>query len=433
MKKKIVCATDFSASSDRMANAAAAIAAKLGEPLVLVHVIETSSAAGEALAESLRNAAKERLHAKASLLREKGAVVVEELLDGSPYEAITNLAAAIPARMIVMASQKKRGLLERWFSGGLVERVVKNSQVPTLVLRDPSALEQWTSGEKPLRIFVAADLSTMPDAPLLWAKELASIAPCEITAAYVNWVPDEAIRLGLSDTPSFFQSSHQLQSLLEKELREKVTRLVGDLPVTIKVEPRWGRADLPLIGMAELSDSDLIVAGTRSRGGLARMFDESVSLDLLHHAPMGVALVPLLENTVDAPLPSFERVLVPTDFSDLANHAIPYACAIAARGGKVCIAHVTGRLGLTEEEATAKLVALIPPQATERGIQCETAVWKGEADAEGIGHLAARFRADAICIGSHGRSGISRAVLGSVTQAIVSSSKCPVMIVRKPV
>src|SRR5690606_29918944 len=145
-------------------------------------------------------------------------------------------------------------------------------------------------------------LSSLPDTPLLWVKELTRIGPCQITVAYVNWVPDEAVRLGLSGGASFFEGSRQLQSMLEKELREKVARLLGDVPVTINVEPRWGRADLPLIGMAGLSLTDLFVVGTRLRGGTSRLFDESVSLGSLHHAPMAVATVPLLESVVEAPL-----------------------------------------------------------------------------------------------------------------------------------
>jgi len=370
MTRPFVCATDFSDAAARSANAAAALAARFGEPLVLVHVFESPGAVEESLVEPLRAAARKRLGTEAERLRLRGVTVEEELLEGSPYEAIVWLAERASARLVVMASHRKRSLPERWFFGGVAERIVKTATVPCLVLRDPSFVEEWLSGQRPLRLFVGADLSDFMDAPLLWVKELAAIGPCEITVAYLNWVPDEAARLGLGDRPaSLLESSHQVQSILENELRNKVTRLLGELPVTFRVEPRWP--------------------------------------------------------------PSFDRVLVATDFSDTANHAIPYACALTAPGGTLCLGHVAEPLGLDEAEAQRQLTALIPPHAAERGIRCETAVWHGRSAAEDIVHLAEHFEADAICIGSNGRSGVARALLGSVAQAVLSNSKRPVLVVRK--
>jgi len=434
VKKKIICATDFSVPSILMSDVAASIAVRLGEPLVLAHAFEPSAAAGDALSETLASAVKARLHAEAARLRQTGCEVEEALLDGPAYEAVSELAERTSARLVVMASHRKRGVPERWFFGGVVERVVKTSSVPSLILRDATRLDDWLSGKRPLRIFVAADLASTPDAPLLWAAGLTGIGPCEITIAYLNWIPDEAMRLGLASTSSFFDGSHQLQSLLEKELREKVARLVGDLPVTVKVEPRWGRADLPLIGMAELANTDLFVVGNRRRsGGLFSMFGESVSLGILHEAPMSVAVVPLVESAVDAPLPVFNRVLAPTDFSDLANHAIRYACSIAAPGGTVYLTHVAAPGDGDDREISSRLEALVPASAAGKGIRCETVIWHGESEAESLGHLIVRLGVDAVCIGSHGRSGVSRAVLGSVAQEVLTTSRVPVMVVRKPI
>ncbi len=433
MTRPFVCATDFSDAAALSANAAAALAARFGEPLVLAHVFESPGAVEESLVEPLRTAARKRLGAEAERLRQRGATVEEELLEGSPYEAIAGLAEKAAARLVVMASHRKRSLPARWFFGGVAERIVKTATVPCLVLRDPGFVEEWLSGQRPLRLFVGADLSAFMDAPLLWVKELAAIGPCEITVAYLNWVPDEASRLGLADRPaSLLESSHQVQSILENELRNKVTRLLGELPVTIRVEPRWGRADLPLIDMAELSKTDLFVVGTRTKGIFARLFDESVSIGVLHHAPMAVATIPSsLPTPETAPPPSFDRVLVATDFSDTANHAIAYACSLTAPGGTLCLGHVAEPLGLDEAEAQRQLTALIPPHAAERGIRCETAVWHGRSAAEDIVHLTEHFEADAICIGSNGRSGVARALLGSVAQAVLSNSKRPVLVVRK--
>lgn len=434
MPNPFLFATDFSDAATDAADAAAALAAKFGEPLLLAHVFEPP-ATEESLADSLRTAAGLRLSAEAERLRQGGASVEEELLEGSPYEAIAGLAERSSARLVVMASHRKRSLPARWFFGGVAERIVKTASVPCLVLRDAAFVEEWLSGRRPLRVFVGADLSVLADAPLLWVGKLAQIGPCEIIVAYLNWVPDEASRLGLAHSPSaLLDTSHQIQSMLENELRKKVGRLLGDLPVTIRVEPRWGRADLPLIDMAELAQTDLFVVGTRTRGVFSRLFDESVSMGVLHHAPMAVATIPWNAPVAEtAPPPSFDRVLVATDFSDTANHAIPYACALVAPGGVLCLGHVVDSHGLDEAEAQRQLAALVPPHAATRGIRCETAVWHGRAPAEDIVHLAEHFAADAICIGSHGRTGVARALIGSVAQGVLAASKRPVLVVRKPV
>jgi nucleotide-binding universal stress UspA family protein len=311
VNKPILCATDFSDPASRMSDAAAAIAAKLNVPLVLVHACEALFAAGETLSHSLHLAARDRLTAEAARLRRKGVTVEEQLLEGTAHEAILGLCDRLPVSLVVMASQKKRELPARWFFEGTVEQVIRNSRVPTLIVRDPEVIENWLLEKQPLRVFVAVNLSSITEIPLLWVRKLAQIAPCEITVAYLNWIPDEAFRLGLHHV-SLFEESRELQAMLEHELRERCSEILCDLPVRIRVEPRRDRADLPLIEMAEIAKADLFVVGSRLRSGFSRIFGESVSVAILHDAPMGVAVVPLLETAVESPPPVVDRILVPT-------------------------------------------------------------------------------------------------------------------------
>src|SRR5690606_20844896 len=120
----------------RTSDAAASLAAKTEESLILLHVCEPSHAAGESLSSSLHAAAKERLHSEANRLRQGGAEIEEMVLDGSPSSTILEFLEETQPQLLVVASQEKRSAPARWFSGGLIERVVKNSTVPTLVVRD---------------------------------------------------------------------------------------------------------------------------------------------------------------------------------------------------------------------------------------------------------------------------------------------------------
>lgn len=419
MNLPILCATDFSPSASRMSDAAAAVAKRLGVKLFLVHSAEADERAAE------------RLRAEVERLRATGAAVDEQLLDGVPHEAIFNFCEENPVRLVVLAARENRELAARWSFGGVVKRVITRSRVPTLVVRDAAVLEDWLAGKRPLRIFVAVNLASFTDIPLLWVREFARIGPCEIVVAYLNWIPDEVFRLGLPHI-SLFEGSRELQTLLEKELTERSREILGDLPITTRVEPREGRVNLPLIQMARAEDADLFVVGTRLRNGFSRILDEAVSVDILHQAPMGVAVVPLLETAVPLTVPVLDRILVPVDFSDAAGLAIRYACAIVVAGGSVHLLHVTRRSGLSERDALARLRALVPPEAAERGIRFETSVWIDPEAAHGISQVAARLRSDVICLGVRGRSGLAKTLLGSTASTLLANSEVPVLLARTP-
>jgi nucleotide-binding universal stress UspA family protein len=218
------------------------------------------------------------------------------------------------------------------------------------------------------------------------------------------------------------------------------------------VAPNWGRADAALIEMSRQEQADLIVTGTHQHHGLERLASPSVSRGLLHHAPMSVACVPTPDELAhgDGALPRLQRVLATTDFSALGDRAIRYAYATLPPGGVVKLIHVIppweppGPLvphyqpkRFTEKQhkqltadSLKKLRALIPSEAELRGIATEVEVVEHREAAKAIGQEAERFGADMICLGSHGRSGLSKAVLGSVAQAVMIHSPRPVLVVR---
>jgi nucleotide-binding universal stress UspA family protein len=72
----------------------------------------------------------------------------------------------------------------------------------------------------------------------------------------------------------------------------------------------------------------------------------------------------------------------------------------------------------------------VPPDAGER-FDIEAEIIESGNAAEAISQEAERFDADAICVGSHGRSGLAKTLLGSVAQAVMANSKRPVLIVRE--
>ena len=77
-----------------------------------------------------------------------------------------------------------------------------------------------------------------------------------------------------------------------------------------------------------------------------------------------------------------------------------------------------------------KLRALVPAEAEKLGITTHVSVIDGGKAAETIMQAAERLNVDAISLGSHGRGGLARALLGSVAEEVVRRSTRPVLVVR---
>jgi nucleotide-binding universal stress UspA family protein len=140
-----------------------------------------------------------------------------------------------------------------------------------------------------------------------------------------------------------------------------------------------------------------------------------------------------------------KNVLVPTDLSEGAEEALDFACELARQfGAKVHLLHVIGipALGVPElglaltstvidtliqdnQEALDKLVA------RKKGLADFGEVMLRTGDARDlINQTAKEINADLIVMGTHGRRGVTRALLGSVTETVVRTAPCPVLTVR---
>jgi nucleotide-binding universal stress UspA family protein len=88
----------------------------------------------------------------------------------------------------------------------------------------------------------------------------------------------------------------EIQENLERDLKRRVATLLADHEVTAIVEPGWGNPEGYLFQLASQQHFDLIVVGTHQRHGLGRVLLGSVSLAVLHHAKVAVAVVPPAET-----------------------------------------------------------------------------------------------------------------------------------------
>jgi universal stress protein A len=139
---------------------------------------------------------------------------------------------------------------------------------------------------------------------------------------------------------------------------------------------------------------------------------------------------------------SFKAILHPTDFSDASEHALKMAAALARDyKARLVLLHAVeppvyyGELGVSfippedyREKAQERVAGLIGPDSP---LTVETVVVEGIAAAE-ILRVAAEHPVDLIVIGSHGRTGIGRVLMGSVAEEVSRKAPCPVLIVRTP-
>lgn len=144
----------------------------------------------------------------------------------------------------------------------------------------------------------------------------------------------------------------------------------------------------------------------------------------------------------------FYRIIVPTDFSSCSEEAWRLAQRLAGMSGaELVLTHVLTEAPLFREGpfimpkvrevfeaarsfADAALEEWVA-KARAEGLSARAALRSGVAYQE-IVTLAGDERADLIVIGTHGRGGIDRALLGSVADRVVRLAPCPVLTVREP-
>ncbi|MBZ4330308.1 universal stress protein [Corallococcus sp. AS-1-12] len=446
----IVVGTDFTDHAREAVRVAAAIAERTRTPLVLVHAAEPGMLRRDWPAErgSAITELEQRLAAEADRLSHPGLSVEPQVLLGMPDEALVEHAAKLQARMIITAALGWRSE-KRWRLGGVPARIAQMSRCPFLMVRLPEPFLDWCQGKRPLRVAVGDDFSHSAELALRWLPELRRVGPVDLTVAHVYNPATEYGRLGLYRVNP---ESENLEAILERDLRERLSR-IGEPHAEVRMASDHGNAAEPLSRLAEAARADLLLLGTHQRRGLRRVRHGSVSLSALQLAPVAaVACVPTcVEREAEAPveIPAIQRVLVSTDFSPLANRAIPHALSLLPRGGELILAYVIESpvpivyadfwpaVALSgdeddEPELRRQLQALVPRDVAGRGITVRLELLPGVHAAQALCQAAERYGADIFCLSSHGRTGVRRAVLGSVAQEVVARSRRPVLVVKHP-
>ena len=146
----------------------------------------------------------------------------------------------------------------------------------------------------------------------------------------------------------------------------------------------------------------------------------------------------------------YQRILVTTDGSELSAKAVDHALDLARSCGAEVLAmtvvprypqsYFDGSLPLSPSEIERveqhwsadgqKILDAVKARAQEKGVQLSDLIVKSDVVSDAVIETAKQQDVSLIIMGSHGRKGVSRMLLGSETQQVLTHSQIPVLVLR---
>jgi nucleotide-binding universal stress UspA family protein len=217
-------------------------------------------------------------------------------------------------------------------------------------------------------------------------------------------------------------------AILEAEKIAKEERIL------IKTACEEGEPYLAIVDLADAENCDLIVMGRKGMSRIERVLIGSVTARVIGHSHTDVLVVP--EDTKVG----WKSVLLSTDgskYSDIsANKAIELAKSYGGEIKALSVVDVSEEFmarapGVVEDlvRKAKNMVEDIEKKASSEGVEAEGFVREGEAF-KVITDIAKEQKTDSIIIGSHGRTGLKRLLMGSVTERVIGDASCPVWVVK---
>jgi nucleotide-binding universal stress UspA family protein len=192
-----------------------------------------------------------------------------------------------------------------------------------------------------------------------------------------------------------------------------------------------------ILDIARALRPSLVALSTHGRAGLERFARGSTAERVLRHSPFPVLLVN--PRGLAAPKEGrFERILVPVDGSELAGEVLPLATEIARRhGSEVILFHAVDMAvyldpvpGVSPVETPEQVASLLKTFSARVKDVPSRALSAQGSPAAAILDAADSNGADLIALTTHGRSGPSRWLFGSVAEQVVRHARSPVLVHR---
>lgn len=213
---------------------------------------------------------------------------------------------------------------------------------------------------------------------------------------------------------------------------EKVAREEG---VDVKLILEEGSPFERIVDVAEEGGYDLIVMGRRGKSRIEKALVGSVTSRVIGHSQRDVMVVPSGASI------GWKTILLATDGSRFSQAATERAIGFAkSKGGKLKVLNAVDPMeGFSVEEVpnieedllkrAGEVIRRVQEDARQAGVESESHIEKAEPY-KLITEAAAAQGAGIIFMGTHGRTGLRRLLMGSVTEKVIGHASCPVLVVK---
>ena len=217
-----------------------------------------------------------------------------------------------------------------------------------------------------------------------------------------------------------------------QELLTEARQLADREGVHILTNLEQGEPYEQIVHVAEEENCDLIIMGRRGKGKMERALIGSVTARVIGHTGKDVLVIPETSKL------SWENILLATDGSTCCDNALARALEIAqerkVKLSAVSVVYTNDEFYAVGQEVMKelyqeadKVLDKVRKWAGDLGIQAELFVRDGEPH-QAITAMAAEISASLIVMGSHGRKGLTRLLMGSATERVIGYADCPVLV-----
>lgn len=219
------------------------------------------------------------------------------------------------------------------------------------------------------------------------------------------------------------------------KILEEAKEIANKEKASIKTRLEEGEPYEKILEVAQEENCELIVMGRRGLSSMERTLMGSVTAKVIGYIHGRTLVVPK-DTTV-----GWNNIMVTTDgskYSEAAlNEAINYAKSYGGTLKIVSVVYTNDEFLANAPDVVDKMIDRAKKsldeaknRAVQEGVSAETIVREGEPY-QVIINLANEYNADTIIMGSHGRTGLKRIFMGSVTSRVIGHAPCPVMVVNR--
>ncbi|EMA56068.1 universal stress protein [Halococcus thailandensis] len=284
-------------------------------------------------------------------------------------------------------------------------------------------------------ILVPTDGSSGAEAAARHALNLASAFDSEVR--FLSVVDDRSYSADLAGVDSLVDDQHDALVEGATDNLRPLEDLAAETGVPFESSIEHGIPHQAIIDDADEHDIDMVAMGTHGRTGLERVLVGSVTERVVRTSNVPV----LTTRTAPDERSSYKDVLIPTDGSDAASAAVDHGLDIAERYDAtvhtlsvVDVGSLAGSYDVASiieawKDDCERAVTEVAEAAESRGIDVTTEV-KQSTPYRAIKAYVENEGIDLVAMGTHGRTGLERYLVGSVTTRTVRTSDVPVLTVQ---